>query len=235
MLKNNEMLATAFRTVIISLMLILLLSHIFCTTVGPVKFKGYYGVYHVVKPQQTLYRICLTYKVPVDIVSRLNRISDSSQISVGQKIFIPGASRVLMVKVINSSSSSPTRTSGNHSYSNLPANGTINSKFGWRNGRQHTGVDIGNSFNTPVRAIMKGIVTFAGRMSDYGLVVIIEHPNGWLTYYAHNAENLVRKGQYVRENYVVAKMGNSGNATGVHVHFELRINGNPVDPLKHLK
>jgi len=77
------------------------------------------------------------------------------------------------------------------------------------------------------------VVTFSGYRGAYGRLVIIDHGNGYSTYYAHNTSNLVSSGQRVSQGQTIATMGVSGNATGSHLHFEIRRNGRPVNPMGH--
>ncbi len=120
----------------------------------------------------------------------------------------------------------------------LPVAGEITSRFGWRRDpffgdiRWHNGVDIAAPIGTPIKSVINGRVIFSGQSHGYGNLVIIEDPNGTKTYYAHNEENLVKQGQYVKKGEVIARVGESGRATGPHVHFEVRINNKPIDPLK---
>lgn len=113
--------------------------------------------------------------------------------------------------------------------------GTITSPFGWRWGRMHNGVDIAAPSGTPIRASDSGIVSFSGFRSSYGNLVIIEHGNGYSTYYAHNSKNLVSQGQQVSKGQTIALVGRTGFATGPHVHFEIRYNGNPMDPMRFFR
>lgn len=185
------------------------------------------GVYHTVKPGQTLYRISLTYDVPLKLVRSVNGITDPSQIKVGQKIFIPGVSKVLHVKVIR-----PARIP---TYSLLPVKGNISSHFGVpRSGGRHTGVDISAPRGTPILATFAGIVTFSGKMRGYGNTIIIDHGNGIESLYGHNYKNLVSEGKNVYKDDQIALVGRSGNASGYHLHFEIRVNGKPIDPLAYL-
>ncbi len=72
-------------------------------------------------------------------------------------------------------------------------------------------------------------------MRGYGNVIILSHDEGYSTVYAHNSVNLVKKGQYVKKGSVIAKVGRTGNATGPHLHFEVRLSGKPINPLLYLK
>ncbi|SDK21840.1 M23 family metallopeptidase [Natronincola ferrireducens] len=118
----------------------------------------------------------------------------------------------------------------------IPAAGRITSPFGYRispiNRRRefHRGIDIANQTNTNIVAAGSGVVTYSGYNGSYGRMIIIAHGNGYTTVYAHNRENLVEVGQRVNKGDVIAKMGSTGRSTGPHVHFEIRLHGNPIDP-----
>lgn len=119
-----------------------------------------------------------------------------------------------------------------------PTRGTISSYFG---GRQlygsynyHSGLDIAAPYGTAVYAADGGTVTFSGWRSSYGNLVIITHDNGMQTYYAHNSSLLVSSGAKVYRGQQIARVGSTGNSTGNHLHFEVRIGGNAVNPLSYL-
>lgn len=116
-----------------------------------------------------------------------------------------------------------------------PGGSVITSRFGARWGRQHNGIDIGMPIGTSVKAADGGKVTFAGWKSGYGYLVIIDHENGYKTYYGHLSKTLVKKGQRVYRGQIIAKSGNTGRTTGPHLHFEVRKNNVPVNPLKYVK
>jgi len=116
-----------------------------------------------------------------------------------------------------------------------PSRGMLTSVFGRRWGRMHSGIDIANDKGTPIVAADGGVVTFTGWKGNYGLLVIISHGNNRTTYYGHCDEILVSQGDVVEKGKVIAKMGNTGNATGVHLHFEVRVNDIPQDPLKYVE
>ena len=115
-----------------------------------------------------------------------------------------------------------------------PVSGPVTSGFGMRWGRMHEGIDIGVGVGTPVRAAAAGTVIYAGWMSGYGNLVAIDHGNGLSTAYAHNSSLAASVGQSVAAGEVVSYSGNTGNSTGPHVHFEVRVNGSAVDPLGYL-
>ena len=115
-----------------------------------------------------------------------------------------------------------------------PVSGPVTSGYGVRWGRMHEGIDIAVGEGTPVRAAAAGTVIYAGWMSGYGNLVVVDHGNGLSTAYAHNSSLAVAVGQPVAAGEVVSYSGNTGNSTGPHVHFEVRVNGSAVDPLGYL-
>ncbi len=115
-----------------------------------------------------------------------------------------------------------------------PLNGAITSYFGPRWGRMHTGVDIDGVSGQPVVASKAGRVIMASYYSGYGNTVIIDHGGGIQTLYAHMSGFGVSNGQSVSQGQIVGNVGCTGSCTGDHLHFEVRVNGSPVDPLDYL-
>lgn len=113
-------------------------------------------------------------------------------------------------------------------------NWNVTSNFGYRWGRLHAGTDVGVPIGTTVRASRAGQVITAGWLGGYGNCVIIDHGDGVCTRYGHLSEVTVSVGQYVDQGQQVALSGNTGRSTGPHLHFEIRINGEAVDPLPYL-
>jgi murein DD-endopeptidase MepM/ murein hydrolase activator NlpD len=116
-----------------------------------------------------------------------------------------------------------------------PISGRITSPFGRRGREMHTGVDIAGPAGDDVKAADSGTVRFSGRSGGYGNLIIIDHGNGFSTYYAHNQKNLVSAGDEIDKGGVIAKRGSTGRSTGNHLHFEIRKDGNPQDPLNYFK
>ncbi|MCT4542494.1 MAG: peptidoglycan DD-metalloendopeptidase family protein [Vallitalea sp.] len=98
----------------------------------------------------------------------------------------------------------------------------------------HSGIDIGSSIGTPVKAVHNGIVTFAGKGSAWGYYILIDHGSGYVTIYAHNSKLLVKKGDKVKIGQTIAKSGNTGWSTGPHLHFGVRKDGKWINPLDML-
>ena len=95
-------------------------------------------------------------------------------------------------------------------------------------------MDIGVGIGTPIHAAKAGTVIFAGQMSGYGNVVIVDHGGGFSTLYAHQSRLAASEGQQVTQGQVIGYSGNTGHSTGPHVHFETRVNGNPQNPRQYL-
>jgi murein DD-endopeptidase MepM/ murein hydrolase activator NlpD len=115
-----------------------------------------------------------------------------------------------------------------------PVNGTVVSGFGMRWGRLHEGIDIAASSGTPIWAAAAGTVIHAGGLGGYGNLVVVDHGNGLATAYAHASAILVGVGQRVAQGETVSLAGSTGNSSGPHLHFEVRVNGVAVDPLLYL-
>jgi murein DD-endopeptidase MepM/ murein hydrolase activator NlpD len=115
-----------------------------------------------------------------------------------------------------------------------PCDGVVVSGFGMRWGRMHEGIDIGCAYGTPNRAAAAGTVIYSGWLGGYGNLVVVDHGNGLSTAYAHASSLLVAVGQAVSQGETVSLVGSTGNSSGPHLHFEVRVNGQAVDPLLYL-
>lgn len=175
--------------------------------------------YHVVNKGETLYRLSKIYGVSIEELVQTNNIEDHTKLKIGKILLIPGAMQTSLF--------------------NWPLNGKITSRFGKRRNRFHHGLDISAKNGTPIKSVSDGIVIISRNKlngySNYGQIVIIEHINGIQSLYAHNRVNLVEEGRCVRQGDDIAEVGSSGNATGNHLHLEIRKNGKPVNPLNYLK
>ena len=121
-----------------------------------------------------------------------------------------------------------------------PCNGSLTSRFGYRNlnlrgaSNYHRGIDIANRYGTSIYASDGGTVTYSGWMSGYGYLIIIDHGNGYQTYYGHNSSLVASKGEKVHKGQLIARMGSTGISSGNHCHFGIKLNGTFVNPLNYL-
>jgi murein DD-endopeptidase MepM/ murein hydrolase activator NlpD len=200
------------------------------------------GVTHVVRPGENLYRISRYYGVPVPDLVDANRVRDVTNLEVGQRLWVPGALRGPASESLRPDAG-PTSDGEERRRAeqeadlrfHWPLHGRLGSRFGWRDGRRHEGIDLLAEPGTPIRAAEAGRVIHAGSdLGDYGRVVIIKHAGHYQTIYAHNRRNLVRPGDFVERGQVIAEVGTSGNADGAHVHFEIRRDRRPLDPARYL-
>lgn len=197
------------------------------------------GVYHTVQKGQTLYRIATTYDLDVEVLRRANFIRDPKKLQEGTRLWIPGARRVLPVPSTDKSrtakKSSPPIVKPRKGFLVWPTKGTLTSRFGMRNGRKHEGIDIAAPKGTPIHAAAAGEVVFSGwGPTGYGKMVIIKHKHHLTTLYAHNSRLIARKGNHVKQGQKISLMGSTGRSTGPHLHFEVRNDTHPKDPIKYL-
>ena len=196
------------------------------------------GVYHVVERHQTLYRICKTYGVPLERVAAANGIRDPGRIRAGQRIFIPGADRVLKVEIVIDDvvleAGSPRKEApppGQVAFL-WPLQGTFSSGFEENERKRHQGIDLLSPAGTPVKAAAAGVALYSGDgIRGYGNMIILRHSDEYVTVYAHNEANLVAEGDRVEQGQIIARVGRTGRATAPHLHFEIRRNNRAVDPL----
>jgi murein DD-endopeptidase MepM/ murein hydrolase activator NlpD len=115
-----------------------------------------------------------------------------------------------------------------------PVSGPITSPFGWRWGRMHQGIDIGVPMGTPIKAAAAGTIIYCGWESGYGNLTVIDNGGNLATAYGHQSSIAVRCGEQVAQGQAIGYVGCTGHCTGPHLHFEVRINGSPVDPMGYL-
>ena len=240
----------AFRTLLIKLLFLFILPSFFfgCQAVRGLDIfsSKQHGTYHTVLGKQTLYAIAQAYDVDVNHLKRINGISDPSKLQVGRRLWIPGARRVLEVastdrgsvveKKNHRTKSKPRKTvKAVTGFLTWPVKGQLTSRFGQRNGSRHDGIDIGAREGTAITAAADGTVMFSGwGPTGYGLMVIVKHKSNLTTIYAHNSHNHVQKNQVVKKGQRIASVGSTGRSTGPHLHFEVRNDTHPQNPLNYL-
>ena len=219
---------------------------------------------HKVQKGDTLYSIAKKYGSEVSAIRIQNRLGSEQVIQVGQELIIEplapyrspeektrlakksGNPRYTPEKrqVAKSTASykkSKTANKKKEVEFHWPIHGKITSHFGMRkdpfrkNLAFHKGIDIQAPEGRPIKAIGKGIVILSKRLNGYGNCVFILHPQNYISIYAHNQRNLVKKNQKVRQGQHIARLGNTGRSTGPHLHLEIRKGSRAVDPMRFLK
>lgn len=176
-----------------------------------IKIKGIYGEKEVVAD-----------------VTRVNGI-ETERTVLSEKVIKQPKTQVI---VKGTKDPPPKKGTGSFSY---PTRGSISSRFGMRWGRTHTGIDIAAQYGSDVKAADGGVVTWVGYDGSYGKLIKIDHGANYVTYYGHLSKYYVKVGQKVYKGQKIGAVGNTGNSTGPHLHFEIRKNGVPTNPLGHLK
>lgn len=214
------------------------------------------GIYHQVGPGENLFRIARAYNYNVQELAEINNIDDADKLKAGQQVFIPGARKQRAVEkaptaALTSSRRTPARASSSpstapsqpesetiktyHDKFIWPVMGSVTSLYGYRDSDFHDGIDISTASGTPVKAAASGRVIYADdRMRGYGNLIIIKHEGVYSTVYAHNAVNLVKRNAFVTQGQVIARVGNTGRASGPHLHFEVRKGRQATNPLFYL-
>jgi murein DD-endopeptidase MepM/ murein hydrolase activator NlpD len=198
------------------------------------------GVYHTVRRGETLWRISKTYGVSLAEIMEANDL-DNYDIAVNQRLLIPGATRELSIKLPESGKEEQL-TAGDVRLSwPLAGRGrsSVTSKFGPRKSPAggstwHKGIDIDGVREERVLAAAGGEIVYAGRMSGFGNVVMIDHGQRLITVYGHLSRSIVRLEEKVSRGQTIGYVGSTGTATGSHLHFEVRYKGKSVDPLDYL-
>jgi len=187
--------------------------------------------YHIVKPKESINRIAKMYGLSVFDILDFNNLS-SYKLEPGIKIVL--SDEQIKPEDAPQTSTSPEETkpviTKPRTKLALPLYGTVTSEFGLRNGRPHKGIDIASDKGDPIYAALKGKVVYSGTQRGYGNVIILEHDDHTMTVYAHNEVNLVRLEEIVNKGQPIATVGQTGTASGPHLHFEYRINGKAINP-----
>ena len=197
-------------------------------------------IVHTVARGETIYAIAQKYDVSVDAIVAANRITDFSAIEVGTHLLIPkasgnaaGDSSLASLIPFHADLREKARREADLEF-DWPIHGRFSSGYGWRGIGSHEGIDLTARPGTPVLAAEAGRVIESGWRGDYGRVVVVKHARNYSTLYAHNRAIRVKKGAFVEKGDVIAEVGSTGNATGPHLHFEIRRDREPADPLRYL-
>lgn len=199
-----------------------------CSRVLPRGFTYPYkkkGVYHIVKKGETLWGISNLYRVDLNKIIRVNRISDRKRITTGQKLFIPGAKKSLKAKI-----HSP-KIEGFI----WPVKGEIISYFGLKEKKKNNGIDISVPGKSYIVAIASGKIIFSDFGPEgYGKMIMIKHRTGFVSLYSNQKENLVKVNQIVRQGERIARISKTKGSEESFLHLEIRKNRIPRDPLFYL-
>ncbi len=192
------------------------------------------GFAYRIKDGDTLSSLATRYSIEADSIQTANGIAPDQALLPGTIVLLPGARPPAADKVRVASASRSLSSGRNTGAWAWPARGPITSGFGTRWGSFHEGIDIGVGTGTAVHASRSGRVTRAGWDGGYGKVVMISHGGGLTTVYAHLSQLEVSVGEQVDQGQVVGLSGSTGNSTGPHLHFEVRVNGTQKNPLSYL-
>ncbi len=203
------------------------------------------GIFVKVNKNDTVAKLADKHGSYAQAVLAANGLDDGAALILGTEVFLPGAKAVVSASFpAIKASAKATRSSPKLSSSRAfrwPVMGKISSAFGWRRspfGRRrvfHSGLDIRAPRGTGIVAAADGRVVHSGWMGGYGKTVVIAHPGNVSTLYGHCSSLLVRSGTVVKTGQVIARVGSTGRSTGNHLHFEVRINGTPQNPLRFLR
>lgn len=195
------------------------------------------GVYHTVKAGDTLESIARKYKVEVSAITgvELNalQLSDGSlrPLEAGMKLIVAGGQKPYVPKIVTAYNGPVPEGARGTGLFRWPAVGTLTQGYWWG----HRAVDIAAYAGAPVYAADSGFVSFAGWTDiGYGYLLVVDHANGFATYYAHCSGFYVSVGQRVERGQLIAAMGSTGNSTGPHLHFEIRSGSMPLNPRAYL-
>ena len=191
-------------------------------------------VAHTLQRGETVWDLSQRYRVAIDAILAANNITDPRRLSAGQELVIPGTTASLLPAQAGREAVVVSRSVARSTGFIWPSSGYISSGYGPRWGRFHYAIDIADVTGTPIVAIASGIVTEAGWRLSYGYMVRIDHRNGWESVYGHASKLHVKSGDTVVTGQQIAAIGQTGNATGPHVHLEMTYHGKFQNPLKHL-
>jgi len=198
-------------------------------------FPSVDGVIYRVRSGDSLSSVATLHQVTVEAIAGANNISDPKSLQTGQLLVVPGGRvRTAVTAAAGTSSSKSTAPAASGGTLAWPVLGSVSSRFGPRWGHTHSGVDIAAAYETTIHAAAAGKVIFVGWYGQYGRCVILDHGGGLTTLYGHAASILVHTGDHVQRGDAIAEVGSSGNSTGPHLHFEVRVAGEPRNPLNYL-
>lgn len=188
------------------------------------------GSFHTVRLGENLWEIARQYGTTVADLVSANKIENPNRLKVGARLKIPGTKSVPATASVRQNLGS--RFKGLWRW---PVQGIITSPYGVRGSDFHHGLDLAADLGKKIYPIKGGVIEFSGYLNRiYGLAVIVDHGDGVRSLYAHNSENLVEQGERINASTAIAKIGSTGRSTGPHLHLEVYVDGDHIDPQKLL-
>jgi murein DD-endopeptidase MepM/ murein hydrolase activator NlpD len=186
------------------------------------------GHYVQLKETDSLESLAREFNISKEKIAEQN---EGKSFKPGEWIFIP-LKRGILGNEIESKSFDPSKylKSGEFLWP-VPTSSTISSGYGRRWGKMHEGIDIPSKIGSNIVCASDGVVVYSGNdIGGYGNITVIAHKNGFFSVYGHAKQNLTKEGQRVYKGQVIAQIGMTGRSSGPHLHFEIRKNGEPIDP-----
>lgn len=195
------------------------------------------GTYYFVAAGDTLAGIAKAHKISREELAQINNLYDASLV-VGRRLFIPNKKTrddyLDITEIIKKKKMAAVRSRKTPRFRWPLKKYVLTSGFGWRRGRPHDGVDLSAKRGTPIYAAAAGRVIFAKRFSGYGNLIVLKHENNYFTAYAHADNILVKPGMKVTGGQQIATVGQTGRASGPHLHFEVRQATRALNPVEVL-
>ena len=209
---------------------------------------------HIIKKGETLYSIARKYSTSVQRLKQTNRIQNANKLNVGQLLIVQGGtsqvkSQAAQGQTASTAAKKPAKKQKLATKKQKlakapqrqrkdflrPLQGKVVTRFGEKSfGQRNNGIDIAAKEGNSVKAAENGVVVYSGSaLKGFGNLILVRHADGYLSAYGYNRQNLVERGDRVKRGQVIAKVGSSGDARKAMLHFELRRNSRPIDPLKH--
>ncbi len=191
--------------------------------------------YHVVRSGDTLYSISQTYGVDMASLVRVNKLRAPYNIKTGHRLRLPSSTHRKRIPKVQVASLNPQYSLSKSGFA-WPLQGTIVSSFGPKKGGIHNdGINIVGQRGTPILAAKGGVVVYAGKdVESYGNMILIQHPNNYVTAYAHTDQMHVKRGDKITRGQKIATVGSTGSVSRPQLHFEVRKGRRAVDPLGYL-
>ncbi len=197
------------------------------------EFRGKQGKWILLTSKTAVSSLAKEFGTISDEIYAINDIPAKKD-PVGTYIFIPYSEKYIQSLIEKGITRTVRESSDDEFLWPIEKVMNISSVLGFRGGKFHSGMDIPAERGVPVRASMDGRVIFSGYLSGFGNTIEIEHRNNFITRYAHNSYNFVKKGEFVKKGQYISCVGSTGNSTGNHLHYEIRCIDVPLDPLDFL-